>query len=321
MTTFRNGIISNRNIVRADGFTDAERANEFDISKSNPVDGSDPTGSSFFGSKFKVPQGVRDFMDPKNLAKGIRSKNAPVDGISGVKRVKESAPAGFKKSTEQDWRVKLSIPDVEPFKSSALLQPLRQTGGLCFPYTPSIIVSHSANYNAIAPTHTNYPYYAYQNSQVDQLVITGDFFVQNGLEAQYWVAALHYLRSMSKMYFGGEATTIGAPPPVAKLNGYGDHIFNNVPVIVTQFTTDLPQDVDYIATGFQTGQNQTRPVGPQGRYTETYATGGKLMTGWAPTQSLITVTVQPVYSRNEIAQFSLNKYVNGGYISEGGGFI
>ena len=67
MTTFRNGIISNRNIVRADGFTDAERANEFDISKSNPVDGSDPTGSSFFGSKFKVPQGVRDFMDPKNF--------------------------------------------------------------------------------------------------------------------------------------------------------------------------------------------------------------------------------------------------------------
>ena len=200
------------------------------------------------------------------------------------------------------------------------MSPLRHTGGLVFPYTPSIIVSHSANYNAIAPTHTNYPYYAYQNSQVDQLVITGDFFVQNGIEAQYWVAALHYLRSMSKMFFGGEADTIGAPPPIAKLNGYGDHIFNNVPVIVTQFTTDLPQDVDYIATGFSTGKEQKRQVGPQGRYTETYS-DGKLMTGWAPTQSLITVTVQPVYSRSEIAQFSLNKYVNGGYIADGKGFI
>ena len=254
------------------------------------------------------------------MAKSIRSKNAPVDGIGAVKKVKESAPAGFKKSTEQDWRVKLSIPTIEPFKSSALLSPLRHTGGLVFPYTPSIIVSHSANYNAIAPTHTNYPYYAYQNSQVDQLVITGDFFVQNGLEAQYWVAALHYLRSMSKMFFGGEADTIGAPPPVAKLNGYGDHIFNNVPVIVTQFTTDLPQDVDYIATGFSTGKEKKRQVGPGGQYTETYA-DGKLMTGWAPTQSLITVTVQPVYSRSEIAQFSLNKYVNGGYIADGKGFI
>ncbi len=318
MTTFRNGKISKDNIVRADGFTDRERANEFDLGN-KPV-GSDPSANGFFNGKDPFVNGVKDFFNPSELAKSIRSKNAPVDGIGNVQKAKESAPAGFKKSTEQDWRVKLSIPTIEPFKSSALLSPLRHTGGLVFPYTPSIIVSHSANYNAIAPTHTNYPYYAYQNSQVDQLVITGDFFVQNGLEAQYWVAALHYLRSMSKMFFGGEADTIGAPPPIAKLNGYGDHIFNNVPVIVTQFTTDLPQDVDYIATGFSTGKEQKRQVGPQGRYTETYS-DGKLMTGWAPTQSLITVTVQPVYSRSEIAQFSLNKYVNGGYIADGKGFI
>tara|TARA_B100000886_G_scaffold142587_1_gene96810 strand:+ start:5117 stop:6073 length:957 start_codon:yes stop_codon:yes gene_type:complete len=318
MTTFRNGKISQDNIVRADGFTDRERANEFDLG--GAPKGSDPSANGFFGGKDPFVNGVKDFFNPSELAKSIRSKNAPVDGIGAVKKVKESAPAGFKKSTEQDWRVKLSIPTIEPFKSSALLSPLRHTGGLVFPYTPSIIVSHSANYNAIAPTHTNYPYYAYQNSQVDQLVITGDFFVQNGLEAQYWVAALHYLRSMSKMFFGGEADTIGAPPPVAKLNGYGDHIFNNVPVIVTQFTTDLPQDVDYIATGFSTGKEKKRQVGPGGQYTETY-TDGKLMTGWAPTQSLITVTVQPVYSRSEIAQFSLNKYVNGGYIADGKGFI
>ncbi len=318
MTTFRNGKISKDNIVRADGFTDRERANEFDLGN-KPV-GSDPSANGFFNGKDPFVNGVKDFFNPSELAKSICSKNAPVDGIGNVQKAKESAPAGFKKSTEQDWRVKLSIPTIEPFKSSALLAPLRHTGGLVFPYTPSIIVSHSANYNAIAPTHTNYPYYAYQNSQVDQLVITGDFFVQNGLEAQYWVAALHYLRSMSKMFFGGEADTIGAPPPIAKLNGYGDHIFNNVPVIVTQFTTDLPQDVDYIATGFSTGKEQKRQVGPQGRYTETYS-DGKLMTGWAPTQSLITVTVQPVYSRSEIAQFSLNKYVNGGYIADGKGFI
>ena len=45
------------------------------------------------------------------------------------------------------------------------------------------------------------------------------------------------------------------------------------------------------------------------------------MTGWAPTQSLITVTVQPVYSRREIEKFSLQKYVNGGYVGQGKGFI
>ena len=72
-----------------------------------------------------------------------------------------------------------------------MLANLQKTGGLVFPYTPTIIVAHSANYNTMAPTHTNYPYFAYQNSQVDQLVISGDFFVQNGIEAQYWESALH----------------------------------------------------------------------------------------------------------------------------------
>ena len=317
MTTFKNGKIRNDHIIRADGLADFERhANEFDMSGSTK--GSDPTASGFNFGKDPFVNGVKDFFNPSELAKSIRSKNAPVDGISGVKRVKESAPAGFKKSTEQDWRVKLSIPTIEPFKSSALLSPLRHTGGLVFPYTPSIIVSHSANYNAIAPTHTNYPYYAYQNSQVDQLVITGDFFVQNGAEARYWVNALHYLRSMTKMFFGGEADTLGAPPPVVKLSGYGDYIFNNVPVIITQFTVDLPQDVDYIATGIKDGDQTTTTNTAN---SEGQTRGGKAKVrgvGWAPAQSLITVTVQPVYSRREIEKFSLQKYVNGSYIRDGG---
>jgi hypothetical protein len=197
-----------------------------------------------------------------------------------------------------------------------MLAPLKKTGGLVFPYTPTIIVAHSANYNTMAPTHTNYPYFAYQNSQVDQLVITGDFFCQNGTEAQYWVGALHYLRSMTKMFFGGEASTLGAPPPVVKLNGYGDYIFNNVPVIITQFTVDLPQDVDYIATGHPDGVNDIPKNHPEAKQAATDERAGPI--GWAPSQSLITVTVQPIYSRREVEKFSLNKYVSGGYVGDGG---
>ena len=36
-----------------------------------------------------------------------------------------------------------------------------------------------------------------------------------------------------------------------KLNGYGDYVFNNVPVVITTFTVDMPSEVDYIATGTQ----------------------------------------------------------------------
>lgn len=310
MTTFRDGKISSDNIVRADGMTDRERANEFDLSPGNKG-GSDPTAVSQ-----GTPEGMKAFLDGTGMGKFLRSKNIPVDGMPGLDGIKANASATFRKSVEQDWRVKLSIPNIEPFKTAPMLANLQKTGGLVFPYTPTIIVAHSANYNTMAPTHTNYPYFAYQNSQVDQLVITGDFFVQNGVEAQYWVSALHYLRSMTKMFYGGEAETLGAPPPVVHLSGYGDFIFNKVPVIITQFTIDLPQDVDYIATGHPQGVNEVPPNHPEAKQAATDKRANNI--GWAPAQSLITVTVQPIYSRREVEQFSLNKYVKGGYVGDGG---
>lgn len=310
MTTFRDGKISSDNIVRADGMTDRERANEFDLSPGNKG-GSDPTAVSQ-----GTPEGMKAFLDGTGMGKFLRSKNIPVDGMPGLDGIKANASATFRKSVQQDWRVKLSIPNIEPFKTAPMLANLQKTGGLVFPYTPTIIVAHSANYNTMAPTHTNYPYFAYQNSQVDQLVITGDFFVQNGVEAQYWVSALHYLRSMTKMFYGGEAETLGAPPPVVHLSGYGDFIFNKVPVIITQFTIDLPQDVDYIATGHPQGVNEVPPNHPEAKQAATDKRANNI--GWAPAQSLITVTVQPIYSRREVEQFSLNKYVKGGYVGDGG---
>ena len=310
MTTFRGGRISSDNIVRADGMTDRERANEFDLSPGNKG-GSDPTAVSQ-----GTPEGMKAFLDGTGMGKFLRSKNIPVDGMPGLDGVKANASATFRKSVQQDWRGKLSIPNIEPFKTAPMLANLQKTGGLVFPYTPTIIVAHSANYNTMAPTHTNYPYFAYQNSQVDQLVITGDFFVQNGIEAQYWVSALHYLRSMTKMFYGGEAETLGAPPPVVHLSGYGDFIFNKVPVIITQFTIDLPQDVDYIATGHPQGVNEVPPNHPEAKQAATDKRANNI--GWAPAQSLITVTVQPIYSRREVEKFSLNKYVKGGYVGDGG---
>lgn len=272
---------------------------------SNKPAGSDPTASG------PPPQFVTDFVDSLGFGKKNRSKNLPLEGNPIEKKDNNVHFFG----RQRDWRVKLSVPNIDSFTKSPLLAPLAASGGLVFPYTPTIIVAHSANYNAIAPVHTNYPYFAYQNSQVDQLVITGDFFVQNGVEAEYWVAAMHYLRSCTKMFYGGNADTIGAPPPVVKLNGYGDFIFRDVPVVITNFTIDLPQDVDYIQTGLKgVTVKRAELVGD-------FDDGRRAGVSWVPTQSLITVTVQPLYSRREIEQFSLQKYVNGDYISTGKGFI
>ena len=64
---------------------------------------------------------------------------------------------------DNDWRVSLSIPPVIQDLQSALLKPLvdnRQR--MIFPFTPSVIFSHSASYSSMQPVHTNYPFYNYR---------------------------------------------------------------------------------------------------------------------------------------------------------------
>jgi hypothetical protein len=216
--------------------------------------------------------------------------------------------------SEKDWRIRLSMPnsmkDVTETDSD-LLAPLMKTSGFVFPYTPTVLVSQSANYQSIQPVHTNYPYYSYQNSQVDQMTITGDFFVQNAAEARYWVACIHYLRSITKMNYGIDADA-GQPPPVVRLNGYGDFVFNNVPVIINSFQFDMPKDVDYISTSI--GEGTLQANGPH----QDISTGP---TGWAPSTSIVTVNVTPQYSRTTQSTFSLNKFIKGGYMKSGDGFI
>ena len=276
----------------------------------------------------KVQKLAENVTSAKGLMKESRKEKLP-DGVIGP--IKEAAVGSFPKAQEQDWRVSLSIPNVEPFRSeSQLLAPLRETNNsLVFPFTPAVLVSHSASYNALAPTHTNYPYQIYANSQVDQLVITGDFFVQNGFEAQYWVSALHYLRSCTKMFYGGSGVNQGAPPPVVKLNGYGDYVFNDVPVVIVQFTIDMPQEVDYISTSigeYKGGLGPDAEMGPmisaQSKAMGQDSRPGDTRSSWAPAQSLFSVTVQPLYSRRAVQSFSLERFVKGGYVGNNtGGFI
>ena len=277
-----------------------------------------------------VQSNVKNFTDDlENRAKGLKSNliNSAVDslglgsaggllkallgGPSSQPQLKTQVQAGTKQETN-DWRVKLSIPST--FGAPEILAPLVETNGLVFPYTPTILIQHTANYDALSPTHSNYPFPQYQNSQVEDLVITGDFFCENAKEAQYWTAMVHYLRSATKMNYGTDSDA-GAPPPIVKLTGYGDFVFPNVPVVIRNFTVDLPADVDYIKT--QIIDDVSINDG-----TVNVEIPGKA--GWAPVQSQVSITVTPIYSRAKTSQFSLNSFVNGDYLGgsgNGGGFI
>lgn len=298
-TVFKNGIVSRNGVNQ--GVSSSPRA---------AVPGK-PNGSiaassvnNFLGSAMKVGDGltggaitrakdnIQSFVSDTGFGKALRAVNL----LTGANPLSPKfSDANWGSSNDNDWRVKLSMPAT--FAGSPLLLPLAETNGFVFPYTPQIVIEQSANYNTMQPVHSNYPFFAYQNSQVNAMTIVGDFYIENAKEAEYWVAAVHYLRSVTKMAYGENTANQGTPPPIVQLNGYGDYVFKNVPVAVQMFTVELPNDVDYIKC----------QIGPNGT--------------WAPTRCTISVVVQPIYSRSTVGKFKLDKFVRGDYLIDEKGFL
>jgi hypothetical protein len=233
-------------------------------------------------------------------------------------------------SKGKDWRVRLTLPTdsmlreyffsasgnlydgVAPGGSNKLLAPLADAGGFHWPLTPTMVIQHTANYNALAMTHSNYPFQAYQNSQVDQLNIIGEFPVQNQEDARYWVATVNFLRAMTKMFFGQKDLTPnfkGNPPPIMTLNGYGDHMFKNVPVVINTFNVELRSGTDYISTN--DGTYGTGVSGVPDSVTKGLGMSDEMPATWAPALSNISVLVTPIYSRETVKKFNMRDFANG----------
>ena len=254
-----------------------------------------------------------------------------------------------------DWRVRLSIANWTSFQSSPVLKPLIDAGGLIFPYTPTISIKSGANYGQIPTTHTNYIHQAFKNSDPGAISITAPLPVEDASQALYWIAAIHYLRSLTKM-FNGDDMKAGNPPPIVQLNGYGNYVFKNVPVVVTNFICNLPNDCDYIGvevTGSMAGQiagiasgiggisdavgslfSAVQPItnvvsevagiaGQVAGVMGAFGVGGSVSGGitHVPTKSELQINLQPVYSRTSSRKFSLDQFVTGGYLDNSIGYI
>jgi hypothetical protein len=214
---------------------------------------------------------------------------------------------------DDDWRVRISLSSsiASQFYNDAagnILSPLVSTNGVIFPYTPQIQVTYQANYTPQRVTHSNYQNYFYESSEVQAINLTGDFSAQNEEEAKYVLACIYFFRSVTKMFYGKSIYT-GNPPPLVYLNGYGSHYFPNVPCLVTQFTHNMPNDVDYIETSkiydnFSNSRNSRKNENSTR----------------IPTISQIIVSLQPVYSKLVVAdQFKLQEFANGKLLK--GGFL
>ena len=147
--------------------------------------------------------------------------------------------------------------------------------------------------------------------------IIGEFPVQNSEDAKHWVATVNFLRTVTKMFFGKDQDLKGNPPPILHLSGYGDHMYNKVPVVVNTFNLELRQGIDYIST------KQTQVGYGQGRVDPTLAAAVEEGTSqtWAPTLSNISVLVTPIYSRDSVKNFSLSEFARGQLNGKGEGEI
>lgn len=166
--------------------------------------------------------------------------------------------------------------------------------GVVFPYTPSISYDVKADYTASNPLHSNFAINFYQRSSVSAITISGKFSVENKDDAGVYLATVHLLRALTKMRSGGQGGDIdsGAPPPICRLDAYGQMMMKNVPIVITSFRIELPDSVDFFTS-------------------DTYGLNS------VPTVSTLAVTCLPMYSRAEMQSFSVDKFVSGAYLGKG----
>ena len=257
-----------------------------------------------------------------------------------------------KQANDGDWRVRLRLaPNAEYLYKSdqpGILQPLAVTDGVVFPYTPQITTAYKATYSPYDLTHSNYRGFFYQSSQVDDIQLNATFTAQDTAEANYLLAVIHFFRSVTKMFYGGQdASQRGAPPPLVFLQGFGEYQFNLNPCVVASFNYVLPADVDYIRAGspningtnlLQRRDRQDLPTNPfssawtrinnvlkpQGIKKGAVSspppppTLGTNRPTYVPTKMDISLVLHPMQSREQVSkQFSLKQYANGDLLKGG----
>jgi hypothetical protein len=231
--------------------------------------------SSFAGTVSKAAGNIN------NLLSLVRGSNLPAGG----ELFKQTGSAiKVEPGAKDDWRVRITCQ--WNIFDSPLFKLLENTGGVVWPYLPTVSVATSANYSQIDTVHSNQPYYAYKNSQVNDISIAGQFSAETETDAAYWIAATTFFRTATKMFFG-QGENAGNPPLVCNLTGYGSSVFDKVPVIIKSFSVDLPNDVNYVKCN-------------------TFGTST-----WVPVLSDISVTVVPVYSRERLRKFNLQDFARG----------
>ena len=291
-----------------------------------------------------VGGGIMDLFNSNPSNQRLATANLPPGGSFASARSAGSATNVSVAGTTKDWRVKLTVPGKYLYNADnpgPILEPLRMSGGVVFPYTPTISIGSAATYEGQSLTHSNYAQQFYNYSTTNNISISGTFTAHNQKQGLYMLAVIHFFRSVTKMFYGQDAEA-GAPPPILFLDGYGQHIFDHIPVVVTSFSVSLDDSVDYISVQQTTNPNdvkasvqESKSKGPANTIRDDRAASSKPNV-WknpdekaaaesnlagitrVPTKTTVQCELVPVYSRKKISsEFSLKEFAAGNLIGKG----
>jgi len=209
--------------------------------------------------------------------------------------------------------------------AGGLMTPLLATNGMIFPYQPTITYQQEVNYQTMEMVHTNQDFHVYQRTPALKLQVEGEFTVQSSKEGQYALACIHFLRTVTKMYFGGQtgatAGLSGTPPPVLLFDAYGTYMFNALPVIVTSFTVGLPKDVDYVPVLFNgsssLSQNPASVASATFDNINSTSLQGNDGYAWLPAIFSMTVNLVVQNTPARLKAFDLDQFRTGALLTKG----
>jgi hypothetical protein len=208
------------------------------------------------------------------------------------------SPSSSLAQPQTDPRVRIAHLSSYPNPYPGVMSPLAQTQGMMFPFTPSIQVSQDVDYAHMSMSHSNTDYYAFSRAQNATVSISGKFSVQNQQEGQYALAALYFLRSVSKMNFGQSDQYAGLPPPILALSGYGKYMFNGIRCFLKQHSYNFDENMDMVTVN---------------------TSGGKVS---LPALFTITLSLTTQHTPRAWRQdFTLDKYRSGQLAQNGNGFF
>tara|TARA_B100001057_G_scaffold263238_1_gene263395 strand:- start:1656 stop:2567 length:912 start_codon:yes stop_codon:yes gene_type:complete len=269
----------------------------------------DPRISGLLGSVFPgLGGGIENFQDNSFLSAIANSSQELQNQVNNAGALNVSTGTGAGQNS-YDWRARLRPKNGGMKKlygnkgdaQNSLLDPLEKTGGMVWQTTPQIFLAGQVDYNEHLGHGMNYPVYTYNNTRPPPLPVTAEFYANDMYEAQYILGIFHFIRTVTKSYFGESAISqgnYGTPPPVLIFEYMGDHGFKKVPVIMRSYSIELPDGVDYIPVASKVnGENQTTFV---------------------PTRTNIMVDLAPAYTPKKVREkFDLEAFRRGDNYKDG----